>query len=66
MQISAYTGQNRLGCSSYSITDMKRQLCMKFGAFITIRTLQRLSSSTMNTVNRKILVDLNIGDVGDR
>ena len=45
-KLGYFTGQNRLGCSSYLIQDIKMYPCAKSGAFITIWTLHRLSTST--------------------
>ena len=45
-KLGFFTGQNRLGYSSYLIQDIKMYPCVKFGACITIRTLHRLSIST--------------------
>ena len=42
-----FTVQNRLGCSSYLIQNIKMYPCVKFGAFIRIWTLHHLSTSTI-------------------
>ena len=53
-KLGDFTGQNGLECSSYLIQDIKMYTCVKFGAFITIWTPHRLSTSTIaSTVNEK-------------